>query len=228
MFHLLADSWLRGHLVNTNDFGSLLWILDMSRQNGVVHVELPKAQRTEKGEPWLARLYLVEGHVVECHVHSRVDGRKLLSDGEAMHWLAQWGQRQLVWSLEVFTPRQTTPHSVLHPAPVGLLPPARTVVPLQQVSQLADLPPPAQYSSPPHRITQPIGLLPPASQVKPPQRIVQAEQGVIRSWPRKHRQTFALVDGKRSVGQIAAMLKQPPAFVEEIVNDLQSLGVIRR
>lgn len=200
----------------------------MSRQNGVVQVELPKAQRTEKGEPWLARLYLVEGHVVACHVYSQVDGRRLLSDGEAMHWLAQWGQRQLVWSLEVFTPHQITPHPVLRPAPAGLLPPARTVAPPQQVSQLADLPPPTQYGSPPHRITQPAGLLPPASQVKPPQRIVQAEQGVIRSWPRKHRQTFALVDGKRSVGQIAAMLKQPPAFVEEIINDLQSLGVIRR
>src|SRR5438128_12018810 len=190
----------------------------MSRQNGVVHVELPKAQRTEEGEPWLARLYLVEGHVVECHVHSQVDGRKLLSDGEAMHWLAQWGQRQLAWSLEVFTPRQTTPHPVLHPAPAGLLPPARTVAPLQQVSQLADLPPPAQYSSPLHRITQPIRLLPPASQVKPPQRIVEAEQGVIRSWPRKHRQIFACEAGTRVVGHIAAMLKQPPAVVEEIVN----------
>jgi hypothetical protein len=57
---------------------------------------------------------------------------------------------------------------------------------------------------------------------------VQAEQGVISSWPRKHRQIFALVDGKRSVGQIAAMLKQPPAVVEVIVDDLQSLGVIQR
>jgi len=57
---------------------------------------------------------------------------------------------------------------------------------------------------------------------------VQAEQGVISSWPRKHRQIFALVDGKRSVGQIAAMLKLPPAIVEAIVDDLQSLGVIQR
>lgn len=213
--------------MNINDFGSLLWILDMSRQNGVVHVELPRAQRTEKGEPWLARLYLVEGHVVECHVHSQVDGRRLLSDGEAMHWLAQWGRHQLVWSLEVSTPRQTTPHPVLRPAPAGLLPPARTVAPLQQVSQLAELPLPTHYDSSPHRITQPIGVLRPASQVKPPQRIVEAEQGVIRSWPRKHRQTFALIDGKRSVGQIAAILKLTTEVVEEIVDDLQSLGVVR-
>jgi MFS family permease len=61
-----------------------------------------------------------------------------------------------------------------------------------------------------------------------PQRIVQAEQGVNHSWSWKHRQIFALVDGKRSVVHIAAMLKQPPEVVEEIVNDLQLQGVIQR
>lgn len=81
---------------------------------------------------------------------------------------------------------------------------------------------------PPRHIAPPAGLLPSASLIKPPQRIVQAEQGVISSWPRKHRQIFALADGKRSIEKIAAMLKQPPSVVEEIVNDLQSLGVIRR
>jgi len=210
--------------VNTNDFASLLWILDMSRQNGVVHVELPGAQRTEKGEPWRARLNLVEGYVVACHVHSQVDGRRLFSDGEAMRWLASWGQRELAWSLEVFTLHQTTPH----PAPAGLLPPPRPVAPPQRASQPADLPPPARYGSSPRHSAQLAGLLAPASLVTPPQRSVQAEQGVISSWPRKHRQIFALVDGKRSVGQIADMLKLHPAVVEEIVNALQSLGVIRR
>src|SRR5205085_9605331 len=162
--------------------------------------------------------------VVACHVHSQVDGRRLVSDGEAMRWLASWGQRELVWSLEVFTLHQTTPH----PVPAGLLPSPRRVAPPQQVSQAADLPPPARYGSSPRHSAQPAGLFPQASQVTPPQRSVQAEQGVISSWPRKHRQIFALVDGKRSVGQIATMLKLPPSVVEAIVNDLQSLGVIQR
>ena len=210
--------------MNTNDFASLLWILKMSRQNGVVYVELPKAQRAEKGEPWRARLHLVEGHVVACHVHSQVDGRRLLSDDGAMRWLARWGQRELAWSLEVFALHQTTSH----PAPAGLLPPPRSVAPPQRASQPADLPPPARYGSPPRHSAQSAGLLPPAGLVTPPQRSLQAEQGVISAWPRKHRHIFALVDGKRSVGQIAAMLKLPPAVVEAIVNDLQSLGVIRR
>jgi hypothetical protein len=176
------------------------------------------------GEPWQARLSLVEGHVVACYVHSQVDGRRLLSGNEALRWLAHWGQRELAWTLKVFTPQQTVPH----PAPAGLLPPARNVAPPQRVSQPADLPTPARYDSPPHHSAQPAGLILPATQVRPPQRIEQAEQGVISSWPRKHRQIFALVDGKRSVGHIAAILKQSPEVVEGIVNELQSLGVIRR
>lgn len=214
--------------MNTNDFASLLWILEMSRQNGVVHVVPPKAKRTEKGEPWRARLYLVEGNVVECHVYSQLDGRRVLSHSEAMRWLARWGQRELAWSLEVFTLNQAAAYPILRPAPAGLLPPPRLVAPSQPASRLANLPLPARYGYPPHRIAPPAGVLPLASQVPPPQRIVQAEQGVINSWPRKHRQVFALVDGKRSVGQIATMLKQPSAVVEEIVNELQSLGVIRK
>ena len=210
--------------MNTNDFASLLWILDMSRQNGVVHVELPGAQRTEKGEPWRARLYLVEGYVVACHVHSQVDGRRLFSDGEAMRWLAEWGQRELAWSLEVFTLHKTAPR----PAPADPLPPPRHVAPAQRVSQPADLPTPARYGSPPHHVAQPEGLLQLARQNTPPQRIVQAEQSVISSWPRKHRQVFALVDGKRSVRHIATILKLSPADVEVVVNELQSLGVIRK
>ena len=172
--------------MNTNDFASLLWVLKMSRQNGVVHVELPKAERTEMGEMWRAHLHLVEGHVAACHVLNLVDGRKLLSDDEALRWLAGWGQRELAWSREAFTLHKTAPR----PAPADPLPPPRHVA--------------------------------------PPQRIVQAEQSVINSWPRKHRQIFALVDGKRSVRHIATILKLSPADVEVVVNDLQSLGVIRK
>src|SRR5207244_13417262 len=111
-------SWPRGYLVNTNDFASLLWILKMSRQNGVVHVELPKAGRTEMGEMWRAHLYLAEGHVAACQVLSLVDGRRLLSDEEALRWLTGWGQRELAWSLEVFTQHKTAPR----PAPADPLP----------------------------------------------------------------------------------------------------------
>ncbi len=131
--------------MNTNDFASLLWVLKMSRQNGVVHVELPKAERTEMGEMWRAHLHLVEGHVAACHVLSLVDERKLLSDDEALRWLAGWGQRELAWSREAFTLHKTAPR----PAPADPLPPPRHVAPPQRVSQPADLPTAARYGSPP-------------------------------------------------------------------------------
>ena len=210
--------------MNTNDFASLLWILKMSRQNGAVYVELPKAEGTEMREMWRAHLHLVEGHVAACHVFSLVDERKLLSDDEALRWLAGWGQRELAWSQEVFTQHKTAPR----PAPADPLPPPRHVAPAQRVSQPADLPTPARYGSPPHHVAQPEGLLQLARQNTPPQRIVQAEQSLISSWPRKHRQVFALVDGKRSVRHIATILKLSPADVEVVVNELQSLGVIRK
>jgi hypothetical protein len=69
--------------VNTNDFAIILWILNISRQNG----------------------------------------------DEALRWLARWGQRELAWSLKVFTLHQTAPSPVLRPAPAGLLMPARLVAP---------------------------------------------------------------------------------------------------
>jgi len=176
------------------------------------------------GEMWRAHLYLAEGHVAACQVLSLVDGRRLLSDEEALRWLTGWGQRELAWSLEVFTQHKTAPR----PAPADPLPPPRHVAPAQRVSQPADLPTPARYGSPPHHVAQPEGLLQLARQNTPPQRIVQAEQSVISSWPRKHRQVFALVDGKRSVKHIATILKLSPAVVEGVVNDLQSLGAIRK
>jgi len=176
------------------------------------------------GEMWRAHLYLAEGHVAACQVLSLVDGRRLLSDEEALRWLTGWGQRELAWSLEVFTQHKTAPR----PAPADPLPPPRHVAPAQRVSQPADLPTPARYGSPPHHVAQPEGLLQLARQNTPPQRIVQAEQSVISSWPRKHSQVFALVDGKRSVRDIATILKLSPAVVEGVVNDLQSLGAIQK
>ena len=61
-----------------------------------------------------------------------------------------------------------------------------------------------------------------------PRRIMQAEQGVMNAWSRKQRQIFGLVDGSRTVEQIATILHQPPPVVAEILNDLQAMGVIQK
>jgi hypothetical protein len=150
----------------------------------------------------------------------QVDGRKLCSKSETMRWFARWGQHEFVWSLEMFTPQQTPPHSVR----AALFPPARPVALPQRVSHLADLPT-VRYSPP--DIAQPVVLFSPATPVIAPQRTVQAEQVVINSWPWKYWQMFAFVNGKRSVGQMAALLNLPLVVVESSVDDLQSLEGIQ-
>lgn len=61
-----------------------------------------------------------------------------------------------------------------------------------------------------------------------PQRILQAEPGVMHACSRKQRQVFGLVDGSRTIEQIATILHQPSETVGEILTELQALGVIQR
>src|SRR5690242_21397074 len=51
------------------------------------------------GEPWHAQLILVKGHVRHCSVYSRMNGRRLLADREALGWLAKLGD--LIWKPQV-------------------------------------------------------------------------------------------------------------------------------
>ena len=60
-----------------------------------------------------------------------------------------------------------------------------------------------------------------------PKRTVEGGQTMMISWSRRQRQVFALVDGMRSVEKIAALLRYPPELVEEVLNELQALGVIQ-
>lgn len=53
------------------------------------------------GEPWYAQLVLVKGHVTHCCVYSRMNGRCLLADGEALGWLAMLGD--LIWKPQIST-----------------------------------------------------------------------------------------------------------------------------
>lgn len=175
----------------------------MSRHSGVVLVELREGRPT--GEAWQAHLYLTEGQVVTCRIYSKRDGRLLFVNEEAMRWLTKWGQREFAWL--ALTPKQTRS---LHPprqtaTPQGLLPPPKRAAPAQRLDEV-----------------------PPMSNDDPPQRLILIEQDVMRSLPRNHRRVLALVDGKRSVEKIAAMLRLPLTNVEVILSDLHRAGAIRR
>jgi hypothetical protein len=160
-----------------NDLPGLLRMSKETQADGVI-----STKGIGPGEPWQAQLTLFKGEVITCYVQSRVNGNILLTDYEALHWLASLGH--LTWNQEASTPQQTS-------------------LPIFDDSQ------PALLQS-----------------YKVPRRLTQAKQTEMHSWSRKHRQVFALVDGRRSTERIAVILCQPLKVVEIILHDLQAKGVI--
>jgi hypothetical protein len=86
----------------TNDLTGLLITLEKTQASGVISTE-----GTGPGVPWQAQLTLTEGRVTTCHVQSSVNGRRLLTDGEAIRWLASLGYR--TWERAAITPQRTSP-----------------------------------------------------------------------------------------------------------------------
>lgn len=50
----------------------------------------------------------------------------------------------------------------------------------------------------------------------------------LEELPRRQRQVLRLVDGNRTVGQIAAMLHQPLSSINEALSALEARGILRR
>jgi hypothetical protein len=83
----------------TSDLTRLLGMLRETQANGVIYTKWAGS-----GEPWQAHLTLFEGQVITCHIQSSVDGQRLLTDGEALGWLASLGT--LTWEREASPLRQ--------------------------------------------------------------------------------------------------------------------------
>jgi hypothetical protein len=77
--------------MRTKEFGSLLQLLQLSQQSGLLWVSC-------SGEAWQARLQLQEGIPKSCHIVQRPDMKVLMSGQSAIEWLSHRGE--LEWSLE--------------------------------------------------------------------------------------------------------------------------------
>jgi predicted transcriptional regulator len=56
--------------------------------------------------------------------------------------------------------------------------------------------------------------------------VVVVEQLQMRSWSPIHKLVYGLADGTRSVAEIAEQLSATLKTIEEVLRDLQSIGVI--
>ena len=84
-----------------SDLTELLQMLQGTQKNWVAQIALPEAVALGSGEPWQAKLTVIEGKVT-CQVWSSVDKRVLLTNDGALRWLATLPR--LFWSLEPIVP----------------------------------------------------------------------------------------------------------------------------
>jgi hypothetical protein len=94
----------------TSNLIQLLQMLNGTRKNWVVYISSSQADAFRTGEPWEARLSLTEGRVT-CRIWSTVDRRLLLSNEEAIRWLADLPQ--FVWRLETTISPQGSQETLL-------------------------------------------------------------------------------------------------------------------
>jgi hypothetical protein len=189
--------------VYTKEIAFLLRLLGTSKQSGVLLVEAPGPDPS----PWLGQFQLENGQVLSCMLLDKADGRVVLRNEEALRWLMAQGK--MTWRLE------DGPH------PPALSPPAREETPYEEAPHVERFreerraplpwtrqPEPAPLGPVPHRTEK--GKLVPAH--------------VFAS--REHRQVFALVDGHRTIDEIAHLLQRPSDAILRVLQELQAAGFI--
>ncbi|GAC1361861.1 MAG: hypothetical protein NVS2B12_32770 [Ktedonobacteraceae bacterium] len=223
----------------TRDLANILQLMQTSRQSGDLIVE-PVVQNAT---PWQGLFRLVDGQITFCQVRGKIDRRVLLRDNEAMHWLINPSHGKLEWSLEESAPVQNTflpllsagddsGGSMNNTAPNPMV--------QSNMSGYATSSNPGMHNARNTQNTSPGTPIPdgayssgpwPASQYGQPGAIPKrtaignkAPSMVLSS--RDLRQVFALIDGSRTVEEIARLLHKPHELVTQLLNELKANSLI--
>lgn len=182
--------------MNTKDLSFLLQLLRTSKQSGLLFVVPPGPHEPS----WEGQFRLDKGEVIACLVSNKVDGRVVLNNDEALRWLTNQGK--LEWRLEDEA-SSSDPSRPLLPAPGE----ARS----EQRHDVEVLPPAGEKN-----------------QLRGIPRHTQKGRNLPLSAfsSRDHRQVFTLVDGRRTIGEIASLLHRPPDVVMRVLQELQAAGLI--
>ncbi len=188
--------------VYTKDITFLLRLLESSKQSGLLLVEAPGPTES----PWQGRFQLHNGMVMSCVLLSKADGRVALSNEEAITWITSQGK--LEWHMQ-------TEAEASHPTRALSSPLPGTDEAREEAVQerFAEEPvPPApgknQLASIPQRTEK--GKLVPGTAFT----------------SRDHRQVLGLVDGQRTVQEIAQLLHRPADFIIRVLQELRAAGFI--
>lgn len=198
---------MKGHAVYTIDLVTILQLLREFRRSGILRTEIPAGLPRLK-KPCFVVIELQRGEMAVCHIKD-ARGQTLLSGQEAFRAVA--GAGKLNWVFDEHTGHEL-PGELPEPGPQGGFgEPVSTKRGLLQVPPAA---PPPLWSADSARHS----LI--------PRRLLEFNPAALSGWPHRHRQVYILIDGTRSIGQIAAMLSQPPQLVEAVLREIQSTGAI--
>ncbi|WP_376794968.1 hypothetical protein [Thermogemmatispora sp.] len=149
-----------------------------------------------RGEPWQASLQLQRGRPLSCIIISLADGRLLMSGAQAIDWLASRGELQ--WHLA----EEEQGGPVRSTSAASARQPGAG-------ERLA-----GSSSSP--ALEKGFQLV--------PRRLLQTP--ALSSWSREERLIFALIDGSRTVAEIAHLLRRSPERITSILLFMVQRGII--
>lgn len=189
----------------TEHVSHLLSLLDLSAQTGLLSLS---PQEDPGAGPWRAYCELVEGKVMTCKVCQVSDQRVLAGGSLALAWLKAQGG--MYWQVEEGSGPLSVQTEVQQQRGVfgRGIPPGRITI---TANQLRTSPPPS---------------FPQDSQM-PRRTLLGQKIANLSSWSRLQRQVFALVDGERSLVEIAQLLANRSfKEVEEALKALRAAGYI--
>ena len=189
------------------DFTTVIQLLKEFRRSGVLRAELPKGLMNTQETCWI-QLKLLQGEITDCQIIANRGGT-IVADKDVLREVERLGP--LEW---MFGPLKGSP-TLPKKAPDN----NSSSPPLSVPISLPSLAP----SLPSNQLSSFLFAL-------VPRRLTIVEQHLLNALTRQQRRVLALVDGKRNISQITALLFSSSSIesgVEEVLTLFQELDELR-
>ena len=198
--------------ITTDQFINVLQVIQLGRRTGRLMVERGEGMQREEGE-----ILFDCGHVVNAY-----SGQ--LTGEAALTRLKTWGTCRFIF-MNTLTERKTEPLPETRSFPST----ATDHVLFQDSGPQPPFSTPSTYQNSEWRAMT--GPFPPAT-ASGPYRLYHAEEGVQMimqaNLSRLHRHLFLLLDGQRTQAELARLLGHRSEDVQQLLLDLEWIGVIQR
>ncbi len=190
---------------------NVIQVLQLGKKTGHLTIERDEGKGQEKGE-----IIFVQGQVTQAYGGN-------LRGQEALNWLSTWGACRFIFVPA--TPEKTTNPLTTQP----FVPSSRTTQPLQDTNpQVTAAMPAIRPRSEETNITE--QLVGSSSGVAVPHRIrsVNVSLHLLEQagLSRAHRQLFLLIDGNRTIAELARLTGRPAEEILRLLQELEHIGVI--